>query len=418
MKLFLRFLLLNVTFIVGIPTLQAQSEPSLQIFTSSNTKTSFERIQDMGGDGNHASLLSLTQDIRIRFSEFGEGPRVNFGYQLEIDLEDDQQDDLLEKNFDRLRFAVDRSYSHGEYGLGLKILSWGETASLPILDVTNPRNLDHPKGFYDPAAKISVPMVTANVNLADWQISTFLNFWPQNPRYPEEVGGFKVKEQKEKTAFRDFEGGVRVGRTIDNLDLKLMYVKHEARVPSFIISAFAEDGDLQLNRDKIDTFGLSYSWAGFEHVLRGDLRYSFDHPVNGVMQKKTVRDLKQAIFGYDYSPNINTVLGLEAHMDDWGLMPYHFAEGPFAVSQNENARLLWFGTNSRMNFNNNKFEARLLYLKGLTNEDSLMRLRFEIKPTDKINLSIEAQKTSFKASSPQYVLSEQERLLLGAQFFL
>lgn len=414
--LFLTFFLM----LLGLDKVTAQSytRPSLRIYSHSTSKIGIERIQSLVEDGEHASLLSLSQDIRIRFRQLGQGPRLDFSYHFEIDLEQEDQDHLLRDNLDRINFSMVQPYTYGSLGIGVQTLSWGESVSLPILDLSNPRNMSHPKGFYDKAGKISIPMLTGELSVSAFQLSTYISFWPKPARAPDELAGFSVKQPDEKRIFEDFEGGLRIGRTLDNLDLKLLYLRHEARIPSFYISAFADEGDLILNQKKIDTFGLSFSWAGFENLLRGDLRYSPNHPVNGVMQRKTERDLLQGIVGYDYSPNINTIIGLELHYDDWGLMPYHFVDGPWAANHEEQARLYWLGTNTRLNFFSNRLETRLLFLRGISNSDMLLRARAEYKPTDKLGFNLEVQKTSFNSSSPRYVLGEQERILLGLELFL
>jgi hypothetical protein len=60
----------------------------------------------------------------------------------------------------------------------------------------------------------------------------------------------------------------------------------------------------------------------------------------------------------------------------------------------------------------------LILLKGFERNDFLARLKTEVFPTDRLSVSLEAQKTSFQQSSPRFVLSEQERVLLGLDVFI
>jgi hypothetical protein len=395
------------------------SNPQFKIYNDAQGKTGVDVIQGVSDSGSNQYSFYFAEENHGRFSPDINSLEYHTAYELRMTSEDRDQDEVIDDHLDQLIVEMTKSFDYLKLGLGLKKLSWGENTSLPILDITNPRYLGAEKGFYHKSAKISVPMLTAEYHFGDTSLEAFVSSRIRQARLPEEVGGFEVKSPKNVPAEDNIEAGLKVGRRFRNLDLKLHYVHHRPRLPSFSISPFSGNGDLELNDDKINTFGTSLSWAGFEHILRADIRHSLAYPIPGVLQKAQYRDLSQVITGYDYSPNVNTVLGFEVHYDNWGIMPYNFNEDSWeSAEDSEIAELYWYGSNIRLNFWQNQLTTQLILLKGFERNDFLARLKTEVFPTDRLSVSLEAQKTSFQQSSPRFVLSEQERVLLGLDVFI
>lgn len=397
---------------------ESPTKPANITFNRLRTRVGVDAIKSFKASGDSSLLFFVQEDIRGRLGADAYAASYEITYHIELDALKEDQSHLLEENFERLTASVDKPLPFGQIGFGLKKLTWGETVSLPILDITNPRSLRNTRGYYDSSAKISTLMVTGQVLLDSMEITSFLTLWPREAHLPDEIGDFTVRPRQRAALFGDMEGGIRLATMIRSFDLNLMYVHHAPRLPSFIIAPFDDDGDLELNDEMVHTLGMSFSWAGFEHIFRGDFRYSLGKPVSGVVQAPLERDLVQGILGFDYLPHVNSIVGLELHYDNWGTMPYHFSEGAWATSEDSSSHLLWYGPNVRLNILNNLLESSLLYLRGFEREDELVRLKFDLHPRDSWVITLEGQKTSFGSSSPRYVLSEQERVLLGLHLFI
>ena len=358
--------------------------------------------------------IFFRQKIEFALSNEFDAARYTVGYKLIVDTEDkDTYEKVSEENIEDILLNVRKATDLGIFIVGNQLVSWGEGVIIPILDIVNSRNITDPKGFYNADTKIPAPMVNAEFTFGNNSLQAlYIPFNFRTP-VPEEINDLTIKDKPQYEFPLDSEYGLRYKHYFDSgLDLRFYYLNHYPRIPAFVRTPFAEDHDIIIEENRFNTTGMSFSYATYEYIYKGDFAYHDAYPAATISDEIETSPVLQGVLGADYSFGDQNSFGLELHWDHWVKLPDALNENAFVADNKSSADLFWIGSNTTLNFFNNYIESQLIALRGLTNNDTLVRLISDINLTDHQKISLEAQKTHAERESPKFMLQQVRRFLV------
>lgn len=394
------------------PRLYAEATPKapdVGLFGRLSSEAGYEHTQALDvGESSHA-LLFFSQKHQWSLSDEAEAWRFQLQYRLIVDfVEKDSYENLDKDNVDKFIAFGEKSWGALKLSLGMQEVTWGENLLMPILDLVNPRDLTHSRGYYDPAAKNPSPMVNA-----EWQ-GTELNWQlilvplPLKNDHPETIGDFGIADDRDYEAIEDAEFGGRFGMLLGGIDTKVYYWHHWPRVPSYRFNAFAADEDVVIDEEAVDSSGMTLSYAGFNWLARADLVHHENYPATSVAAGLEKSGLTQGILGANWTTDEQQSFGAEFHFDLWEKGPQAYNEGAFVREDEDQKVFNWAGLTANLNFFNYLIEPQLFYLHGLDNSDQMIRTILLWNATDHMTAVLEFQKTYAESSSPKLLLNERE----------
>jgi hypothetical protein len=295
-------------------------------------------------------------------------------------------------------------------------IQWGENLFMPVLDVVNQRDVNHPRGYYDPAAKVPARMLNAEWGTQDLSLQVIYIPTPQPLRQPEEVAGFKVATSDRHEPYRDAEYGGRFGLQLAGIDARIYHFRHWARVPAYTFTAFSGQGDLAQEDRLSETNGLSFSYAGYSWLLRGDLARHTAFPATSIGTAVEWSPLTQAILGMQWTTGGGQSVSGELHHDHWDEEPAAWSDGAFVATTKAPRDLTWVVLSANMTFFSGKFEPVLLAMRGIQKSDLLVRAIPVWNATESLSLALELQKTRAESNSPKLLLDQRETVSFRASW--
>jgi hypothetical protein len=237
---------------------------------------------------------------------------------------------------------------------------------MPIADVMNPRDLRDPLLLDADWQRVPVACANVMVLLPKLRLQAIYTPVPRRTKVPKPGSGFALlpaggtlpvqsPRRFELDRFgKDSEYGGRASYLFDEgVDVSAFYSYHWNRWPVWIIAD--HDGKLVLSQtyERVQTFGLGFSKAFNEIVLRGDAVSNLGEPWQTLeAQSVNHRDHLQIVLGADYSLADKWTLGFQQHYDRRG------ARNLFAASVRAAAFAL-----------HDQIEPTLLIYIGLNNAD-------------------------------------------------
>lgn len=385
--------------------------PDVGLFGRLSSEAGYEHTQDLAvGESSHA-VLFFSQQHQWSLSDEAEAWRFHLQYRLIVDFADRENHEKFDdENVDKLVAYAAKSWGPLKLGLGMQEVTWGENLLMPILDLVNPRDLTHSRGYYDPAAKNPSPMINTEWQGAEFNWQLIFVPLPLKNNQPDTVGDFGVDDERKYEAMRDAELGGRVGMLLGGVDTKLYYWNHWPRVPSYRFNAFADDKDLIVDEEQVQSTGMTMSYAGFNWLARADLVHHENYPVTSVAAEVERTGLTQGIFGVNWTTDEQQSIGAEFHFDIWEQGPEAYTEGAFVEKKNDQKLFNWAGLTANLNYFNYLIEPQFFYLHGLDNDDQMLRAILLWNATDHMTAVLEYQKTYAETSSPKLLLNEREIL--------
>lgn len=358
------------------------------------------------------NAVTLHQHHEWRSSEESDALSFTLRYRLIYDHENPHIMRQLQTPYLERLIAYGSAYvANVRVSAGYQEVTWGESTVMPILDVVNMRSITHPRGFYDPAAKVPAAMLRA-----EWQGETFsaeVIGVPRPERFhqPEEVGDFEVAPMHQQ-GVPPPEYGARLGAYWLGIDSKAYYYRHTARIPAYVFKAFGGNGDLIQDIDSEDTFGLSSSYA-FDYVtIRGDVAETRHMPSIGVGREFEHTTLRQAIAGVSWATESQHTLGVEWHTDSWGKQPVSYTDGAFVKTDRQRQTLSWIAYTANLRLFDGKVEGVVLYYRGVEKNDELMRYGANYAASDQLSVGAEFVRTYAESRSPLLLLNKRESIAL------
>lgn len=359
---------------------------------------------------NHAQLFLEGNHTLARLDD-PSAARFKLRYRLLVDSE--RQDTLKaldQDNVDKLLAYLEKPMDDFRISIGLQEVTWGENMLLPILDVVNPRNVDAVRGFYDASAKQGSPMVQLEWLSGEWEAQGIFVPTPQKSRQPESVGGFGINDQRQYRYPKDAEFGGKLGFLHEGVDTRVYYFKHHPREPSYRFEAFSSDREIQIDEEMVETTGATVSYAGYNWLFRGDFADHRNFAATSLAPKIERTRLDQAVLGLNWTSDSQQSLGVEWHNDFWEHLPDAFKQGAFVEKSASLQHMSWLGVTANLNFWQSKLEPQVFYLKGLNNNDQMLRAILQSNVSDHVTLGLEYQKTHAETTSPKLLLSQTEAL--------
>ena len=370
-----------------------------------------EYVHDLKGNRSQNSIIFFQQRHDWSLNLLQRDVQVHCDYKMWID--GDRPETLTGvdfDNFEKLNLYADWIWKDIRFRVGNQEITWGESPMISILDVVNPRNLAHPRGFYDPAAKI--PQFTVNMEYqkekASYQV--LLTPWPAPMRQPKEVLDFKVAPSKPYRPILDGEYGFRFGYLEGDIDTKFYFLHHWPRVPSYVFRPWSADYDVEVKDIKQETIGTSASYAGTNWIMRGDLAYHNNYPAINISNEIERAGLAQGIFGASWTTDQLDTFGTELHFDLWEKGPSAYSDSAFIKDKRGLQDIYWLGFNSSFNIKNQLLEPQVQYLKGINKSDEALRLIVIWNATDHLEVVGEYQKTEGDSGSPKLLLNRRDTL--------
>ena len=337
--------------------------------------------------------------------------QVHCDYKLWIDGDRSETLDGVDfDNFEKLNLYADWMWHDVRFRVGNQEVTWGESPMITILDVVNPRNLAHPRGFYDPAAKIPQFMVNMEYQKENANYQVLLVPWPATMRQPKEVVDFKVAPTESYRPIVDGEYGLRFGYLQGEVDTKFYFLHHWPRVPSYVFRSWSADYDVEVQDIKQETIGTSASYAGTNWIMRGDLAYHNKYPSINISNEIERTGLAQGILGASWTTDQLDSFGTELHFDIWEKGPSAYSDTAFIEDKRGPQDIYWLGFNSSLNIQNQLLEPQIQYLKGINKSDEALRLIVIWNATDHLEVVGEYQKTDGDSGSPKLLLNQRDTL--------
>ncbi|WP_141734661.1 hypothetical protein [Oligoflexus tunisiensis] len=345
-------------------------------------------------------------------------PRVHLQYRLFVDgAEAATYEEPGFRNVEKLIAFVEKPWGDFKLNVGLQEISWGENLLLPILDVVNPRDVGYLRGFYDPGAKQSSPMILGEWRSGAFDAQLILVPLAVKSRQPEKIGDFGIADERRYRMGRDSEYGGRVGMFLDGIDSKVYFFRHHPREPAYRFQAFSGEEDVIIDEEMVDTSGLSLSYAAASWLLRADLAWHRNFPATSVASEVERTGLGQSIVGLIYTTDDGLqTLGVELHNDLWETLPEAYSKGAWTETERDQTLLSWLAFTANLSFFQTLVEPQVFYLQGLDNSDRMVRLILSSHVNDSISIGSEYQKTEAATTSPKLLLNNKETLAVRCTF--
>ncbi len=359
---------------------------------------------------NHAQLYLEGNHTLARLDD-PSAARFKLRYRLLVDSERaDTLKALDQDNVDKLLAYIEKPMGDFKISVGQQEVTWGENMLLPILDVVNPRNVDAVRGFYDASAKQGSPMLQLEWLSGEWEAQGIYVPIPPRSRQPEEVGGFGIDDQRVYRYPKDAEFGGKLGFLHEGIDSRVYYFKHHPREPSYRFEAYSDDREILIDEQMVETTGATVSYAGYNWLFRGDFADHRNFPATSLAPKIERTRLDQLVLGLNWTSDTQQSLGVEWHNDLWERLPDAFKQGAFVEKTASLRHMSWLGLTANLNFWESKLEPQIFYLKGLNNNDQMLRAILLSNVSDHVTLGLEYQKTHTETTSPKLLLSQTEAL--------
>ncbi len=267
---------------------------------------------------------------------------------------------------DMRELNVKYSSEHYSVQLGFQQVAWGETFGLFVADLVNPKDLRDPLLTEAEWVRRSVAALSGQLFFGGLRAQAVFTPVPgidvlPAPDSPFDVisGRFGLKyEMPERFLLerfgRDAEGGGRLSYLIaEKLDLAAIYYYHWNRTPVFAIENRTEGAILTPYRKRIHSFGLTWSYALDEVVLRGDTVLHLDEPTNpaGPVAPGSATHLISVV-GADYTTSHPWTFGLQLHYD-----------------RLNSGNTYWVSGRVLLSFFNDHLKPELFVYRGLGNPD-------------------------------------------------
>ena len=359
------------------------------------------------------ALVFLQQRHDWNLDLNGKETKIHCDYKLWVDFD---RKETLEgfdlDNFEKLNLYAEHMFGDVRVKLGNQEVTWGESPMITILDLVNPRNLSHPRGFYDPASKI--PQFMANIEWQKDKMSYQLIAIPipETIRQPEEVLDLNVAPSKPFTSLADGEYGARIGILENELDTKVYFLHHWPRVPSYRFTPWSGAYDLEAADKPQETVGASTSYANANWIARADLAYHNNYPAINIGTEIERSGLTQGILGTSWTTDQLHTFGSELHFDLWEKAPSAYSDTAFVGEKRGIQDIYWMGFNASFNLWNQLLEPQVMYLKGINKQDEALRLIAIWNATDHLEVVGEYQKTDGDSGSPKLLLNRRDTLSL------
>ncbi len=377
-----------------------------------------EYAHDLAADRTQHSQLFYQEKHMWSLSPDASAARFHLQYRLIVDTEDAQ---TYEKpgagNVEKLIAFVEKPWGDFKLNLGWQEISWGENLLLPILDVVNPRDVGYLRGFYDPGAKQSSPMILGEWKSGVLDAQLIAVPWAVKSRQPEAIGDFKIADDRHYEPGPDSEYGGRLGLFLAGVDSRLYYFRHHPREPSYRFQAFSGETDVVLDEEMVTTSGLSLSYAGAAWLVRTDLAFHQNFPATSLAADVERTNLAQSIVGLNYTSEDGLqTLGVELHNDLWETLPEAYSKGPWTETERDQTLLTWMAVTANLSFFQALMEPQIFYLQGLDNNDRMLRLILSSHVNDSISVASEYQRTEAATTSPKLLLNNKETLALRCTY--
>ena len=358
------------------------------------------------------NAVTLHQHHEWRSSEETDALTVTLRYRLIYDHENPHIMRQLQTEYLERLIAYGSGYiANVRVSVGLQEVTWGESTVMPILDVVNMRSITHPRGFYDPAAKVPAAMLRAEWQGEIFNAEVIAVPRPERLHQPEEVGDFDVAPMHEQ-GIPPPEYGARLGIYWLGIDSKAYYYRHTARIPSYRFKPFGGDGDLIQDVDAEDTFGLSSSYAFETVTMRADLAETHHIPSIGVGREIEHTSLRQGIVGLSWATASQHTLGIEWHTDSWAEQPVSYTDGAFITTDRQRQTLSWIAYTANLRMFDGKVEGVGLYYRGVEKADELIRYGANYAASDNLSFGFELVRTYAESRSPLLLLNKRESVSL------
>lgn len=369
------------------------------------------------GSTQHSQLFYHEKHVWSPTAE-ATAARFHLQYRLIVDGEDARTYEKPgSRNVEKLIAFVEKPWGDFKLNVGLQEISWGENLLLPILDVVNPRDVGYLRGFYDPGAKQSSPMLLGEWKSGLWDAQLIAVPWAVKSRQPLALGDFEIADERRYEAGRDSEYGGRLGLFLDGVDSRLYYFRHHPREPSYRFQAFSGDTDIIIDEEMVTTSGLSLSYAAAAWLLRADLAWHQNFPATSIAADVERTNLAQSIIGLNYTTDDGLqTLGVELHNDLWETLPEVYSSGPWTELDRDQTLLTWVAVTANLSFFQALVEPQIFYLQGLDNKDRMFRLILSSHVNDSISIGSEFQKTEAETTSPKLLLNNKETLALRCTY--
>lgn len=326
-----------------------------------------------------------------------------------VDAHDSKSyDPNLNDNLEKLVAYAEIPVESLQLQVGQLEVNWGENLLMPILDVVNQHDVNHPRGYYDPASKRPAQMVNAEWGTQDYNLQLVYVPKPEGLRQPDAVADFEVTDDTQYRRYHDAEYGGRAGIFLLGIDAKLYHFRHWARVPAYVFTPFSGDGDLQQADRLSETNGLSFSYAGYSWLVRGDIARHTSYPATNIGTAVEWSPLTQGILGFQITSEAQQSVSLELHHDHWDEEPTAWKKSAFVAEGQVVRDLSWIVLSSNLTFFDGKFEPFLLVMRGVQKNDTLIRLIPVWNARENLTLAVEYQKTKSESNSPKLLLDNRE----------
>jgi hypothetical protein len=369
------------------------------------------------GSTQHSQLFYHEKHVWSPSAE-ATAARFHLQYRLIVDGEDTRTYEKPgARNVEKLIAFVEKPWGDFKLNLGLQEISWGENLLLPILDVVNPRDVGYLRGFYDPGAKLSSPMLLGEWKSGLFEAQLIAVPWAVKSRQPDAIGDFKIADERRYEAGRDSEFGGRLGLFVEGVDTRIYYFRHHPREPSYRFQAFSGETDIIMDEEMVTTSGLSLSYAAAAWLLRADLASHQNFPATSIAAKVERTQLAQSIVGLNYTTDDGLqTLGVELHNDLWETLPEVYSRGPWTELERDQTLLTWVAVTANLSFLESLVEPQIFFLQGLDNKDRMIRLILSSHVNDSISVGSEYQKTEAETTSPKLLLNNKETLALRCTY--
>ncbi len=411
------YVLFGCAVALGTPALGEEEGKAPLLFGRVNSSIGYEHTQDLKQDSNTHAIWSFRQQHDWAFDAEATSAKLRLQYQIQLDTADAESlRGPDQDNLEKLILYVEKPWGPFQFKLGQQEVSWGENLLMPILDLVNPRDISHPRGYYDPASKMPVPMINVDLQQPAWNAQLIAVPQAIPSRQPDELNGFGIEDKRRYRLGLDGEYGGRLGVLVKGVDLKLYSWNHWPRVPSYRFTAYSGTKDIELDERRVDTTGLSLSYAEMNWLLRADFAHHLHFPATQIGTQIERSSLDQMILGWSWTTDTLQTLGVELHAELWEKLPSAYVEGPWVETRRAQRFFSWLGLNGSFRLWDGKVEPQILGLRGLNTEDKLLRIFVPWNFDEAITLGGEYQTSQARSNSPKVLLSQQETLSLRVAY--
>jgi hypothetical protein len=258
---------------------------------------------------------------------------------------------------------------------GLQDVPWSETFGFFIADVVNPRDLRDPL-YLDPRyARLPVAALKSQWTIDGITVQGVLTPVTHNTLYQSSFAGIPVLPAPSIETHNyphDLEAGGRIESLLfDKLDTSLFYYRHLNR--NFAAEEVPTDAGpaLQTVAQKVDSYGVTSSYALESVVFREDFVFTPDQPTSAQDLGAVRRSNEvQSMLGVDYSSTDDFSIGLQ----------YQYETHPGAFH--------WLSAKVSKKFGAQNLQPELFVFHGIGNRDLWIEPQISWYANDRLTLSL------------------------------